>query len=70
MDFLAVVLICASGVPVPDCQRDTALDVIVVGKVATPLPWLMGGMVTLARDGEVAHDHYPKFVCERRRTTG
>ena len=69
MGFLAIVLICAVAVQAPDCQRDTALDVIVVGKVPTPQPCLMGGMMTIARD-EVEHDTYAKIVCERRRTTG
>lgn len=66
--LVAIVLVCAGSVPLRDCTRDTALDVVVLPGAPTPTACLQAGLLTLARDPErLADGAYPRTVCEHRK---
>jgi hypothetical protein len=68
-NLFAVMLVCASTVPQPSCDRTTAADVMVT-PASTPFDCAMRGQAMMAggalseslRDGM-----YLKIVCERQR---
>ncbi|WP_232628358.1 hypothetical protein [Methylobacterium sp. Leaf118] len=64
--ILVVALICASSVQVPDCSRETALDVI-IGPANTLQECLIQGPVLAASAGPADANTYVKTRCERRR---
>ncbi|GJE74417.1 MULTISPECIES: hypothetical protein [Methylorubrum] len=66
--ILVVALVCASTVQVPDCSRETALDVI-VGPAHTLQECLIQGPVLAASAGHTETDSktYVKTRCEQRR---
>jgi hypothetical protein len=66
--ILVVALVCASTVQVPDCSRETALDVI-VGPAHTLQEGLIQGPVLAASAGHSETDSktYVKTRCEQRR---
>ena len=58
----ALILVCAASTAQPDCQRDTALDVITV-KTPSVLTCMMAGQATVARDRLLGDGRYAKVVC-------
>ncbi|MEH3116719.1 MAG: hypothetical protein PGN25_03705 [Methylorubrum populi] len=65
--ILVVALVCASTVQMPDCSRETALDVI-VGPAHTLQECLIQGPVLAASAGRGADaDTYVKTRCEQRK---
>ncbi|WP_019904023.1 hypothetical protein [Methylobacterium sp. 77] len=65
--ILVVALICASTVQAPDCNRETALDVI-TGPAHTLQECLIQGPVLAANAGRGSDsDTYVKTRCEQRR---
>lgn len=66
--LVAIVLVCAASVPLQDCTRDTAQDVVVLPGAPTPTACLQASLLTLARDpGRLADGAYPRTMCEHRK---
>jgi hypothetical protein len=69
MNLLAVALICSTGVPVAECTRTTA-DQVIVARVATPMECMMRGQIMAAGGALAEHltsGSYLRVVCERER---
>jgi hypothetical protein len=70
-DLLAVMLVCASTVPQPSCDRTTAVDVM-VSPASTPFDCAMRGQAMVA-GGALAESlkdgMYLKIQCERSKRT-
>ena len=65
--IVVVALICAASVPAPDCNRETALDVV-TGPAHTLQECLIQGPVLAANAGlGGSKDSYVKPRCEPRR---
>jgi len=61
----ALILVCAASIAQPDCQRDTALDVITV-KTPSVFACMMAGQTSVARDRLLGDGRYTKVVCGSR----
>jgi len=61
----ALILVCAASTAQPDCQRDTALDVITV-KTPSVFACLMTGQTSVAREQLLGDGRYTKVVCGSR----
>ncbi len=65
--ILVVALVCAASVPMPDCSRETALDVI-IGPAHTLQECLIQGPVLAASSGHGSEPNtYVKTRCEQRK---
>lgn len=65
--ILVIALVCASSVQMPDCSRETALDVI-IGPAHTLQECLIQGPVLAASAGHGgAANTYVKTRCEQRK---
>lgn len=65
--ILVVALVCASSVQMPDCSRETALDVI-IGPAHTLQECLIQGPVLAASAGHGEDGNtYVKTRCEQRK---
>lgn len=65
--FISVILICASTVPVPECSRATARDVMTT-RAASQFECLMQGQTIVAGTAMASYlseGNYLKVVCER-----
>ncbi|WP_298959102.1 hypothetical protein [uncultured Methylobacterium sp.] len=70
--FLAIVLVCAAAVPVPDCDEAHALDVRMT-RVTNELGCALGWQEIVARSGlreDLGRDAYLKTACRRVREPG
>lgn len=66
-ELLAVALVCASTLAAGECNRDTALDVI-VSPAHTPYECLIHAQTTAALAGlPGGPDRYLKVACEHRK---
>lgn len=64
MLFKAIVLICASTVSQPDCQRDTARDVVRLRADLTMQQCFLQGQAVIADSGiKLGPDTYAKVMC-------
>ncbi|MCJ2017775.1 hypothetical protein MKK84_10135 [Methylobacterium sp. E-065] len=61
----ALILVCAASTTQPDCQRDTALDVITV-KTPSVFACMMAGQANVARDRLLGDGRYAKVICGSR----
>jgi hypothetical protein len=68
--LLTVALICAATVPQPECNRETALDVI-VSPAGTPFQCLMQGQTLAASafTSTFSDGRYLRVTCEHRRAS-
>jgi hypothetical protein len=64
--LLAVILVCALGVPPDECTRSSAHSVQVL-PAPTPMACMMGAEMRLSRDAEDLRGFYAKTLCERRK---
>lgn len=66
-ELLAVALVCASTLAVSECNRETALDVI-VSPARMPYECLMHAQTTAAEAGlPGGPERYLKVACEHRK---
>ncbi len=69
MQLFAVALICAASMPAQDCNRTTALDVV-VSRAVTPIVCALRGQALFAcgpLGAGVGEGAYVTVVCERQK---
>lgn len=65
-ELITVALVCVSTLTAAECNRNTAIDVV-VRPAASAYECAMGAQATMAANGMVEPGTYLKIACERRR---
>lgn len=71
--FTTLILVCATAMPQPDCNRDTAVDVVAGPAAPSPLGCGFTGQAMLASTAlgpRLGEGRYMKVVCDRRQEKG